>query len=91
MLSRRDIQYDLLRCIFDDRTRVFTPQIPGSSTEKVTFSDLYVNALFHSPKCSKILREKMRETPEFALEFCKIALLANVGRINTTMACGLSL
>ena len=31
----------------------------------------------------------MRETPEFALEFCKIALLANVGRINTTMACGL--
>lgn len=29
----------------------------------------------------------MVETPAFAIEFAKIALLTNVGRINTTMAC----
>ena len=29
----------------------------------------------------------MLDTPEFAVEFAKIALLTNVGRINTTMAC----
>lgn len=29
----------------------------------------------------------MVETPEFAIDFAKISLLANVGRINTTMAC----
>ena len=30
----------------------------------------------------------MVETPAFAIEFAKISLLTNVGRINTTMACG---
>ena len=29
----------------------------------------------------------MVETPAFAIEFAKISLLTNVGRINTTMAC----
>lgn len=29
----------------------------------------------------------MVDTPAFAIEFAKIALLTNVGRINTTMAC----
>jgi len=52
----------------------------------VNFCDLYVNALFNSTKCSKVLKDKMVETPEFAIEFAKIALLTNVGRINTTMA-----
>ena len=34
-----------------------------------------------------MLRDKMTETPEFGTDFAKISLLANVGRINTTMAC----
>ena len=29
----------------------------------------------------------MHETPAFGVEFAKLALLTNVGRINTTMAC----
>ncbi|KAL4267608.1 Ino eighty subunit 1 [Pleurotus pulmonarius] len=37
-------------------------------------------------KCSKVLKDKMKETPAFALELAKISLLTNVGRINTTMA-----
>ncbi|KDQ63831.1 hypothetical protein JAAARDRAFT_170061 [Jaapia argillacea MUCL 33604] len=85
-LSREDIQFDLLHYIFSDPTRAFTDQSPGKSAQKVTFAELYVNALFNSSKCSKVLKDKMVETPAFALEFAKICLLTNVGRINTTMA-----
>ncbi|KAF8845263.1 hypothetical protein BDN67DRAFT_961559 [Paxillus ammoniavirescens] len=84
-LTREDVQFDLLRHIFSDTKTVFTSQVPGSSS-KVHFCDLYVNALYHSSKCSKVLKDKMIETPAFAVELAKISLLTNVGRINTTMA-----
>ncbi|KAG6845963.1 hypothetical protein H0H87_011011 [Tephrocybe sp. NHM501043] len=71
---------------------VFTNPTPGANplcgkSEKVTFAELYISALYNSNKCSKVLREKMVETPAFATELAKISLLTNVGRINTTMAC----
>ncbi|KAI5991619.1 hypothetical protein EDD15DRAFT_2368962 [Pisolithus albus] len=84
-LTREDVQYDLLHHIFCDPQAVFTGQTPGSSG-KVNFCDLYVNALYNSSKCSKVLKDKMVETPAFAVELAKISLLTNVGRINTTMA-----
>ncbi|KAI0082186.1 hypothetical protein K474DRAFT_1681521 [Panus rudis PR-1116 ss-1] len=84
-LTREDLQYDLLYFIFADSTRAFVDAMaPGGPL--VNFCDLYVNALYNSTKCSKVLKDKMVETPEFAIEFAKIALLTNVGRINTTMA-----
>ena len=86
MLTRHDIQYDLLDAIFSDQTRVFTDP-SGGGDKKLTFSELYIGALWASSKCSKVLKDKMKETPAFALELGKISLLANVGRINTTMAC----
>ncbi|KAH8110651.1 hypothetical protein DFH11DRAFT_1619459 [Phellopilus nigrolimitatus] len=86
MLTRRDIQFDLLDAIFSDTTKVFTDQMPGNATKKISFSELYINALYQSHKCSKVLKDKMKETPAFAVELGKISLLANVGRINTTMA-----
>ncbi|KAG8219971.1 hypothetical protein J3R82DRAFT_976 [Butyriboletus roseoflavus] len=84
-LTREDVQFDLLDHIFSDTNTVFTSQVPGTSS-KVNFRDLYVNALYHSSKCSKVLKDKMVETPAFAVELAKISLLTNVGRINTTMA-----
>ncbi|KAG1715639.1 hypothetical protein ID866_1521 [Astraeus odoratus] len=84
-LTREDVQFDLLNYIFSDTKTVFTSQTPGTSG-KVHFCDLYVNALYHSSKCSKVLKDKMIETPAFAVELAKISLLTNVGRINTTMA-----
>ncbi|KAI9511748.1 hypothetical protein F5148DRAFT_993396 [Russula earlei] len=94
-LTRRDLQYDFLHHIFAAQERVFTDPTsspPSSSKEggsaattTVTFRDLYVQALMSSPRCSKALREKMQETPEFATDFAKMSLLANVGRVNTTM------
>src|SRR5712672_1628048 len=78
-LTRRDLQYDLLHHIFSAQERVFTDPSPWSSLSSsssasskderrgttVTFRDLYVHALMDSPRCSKALREKMQETPEF--------------------------
>ena len=88
-LTREDVQYDLLNAIFLDNQRVFTDEssTPDNEKPKVAFCDLYVNALYNSTKCSKVLKDKMVETPDFAIEFAKISLLTNVGRINTTMAC----
>lgn len=89
-LTREDVQYDLLYHIFSDARAVFTSPIktmPGEPLAKVHFCDLYVNALYKSSKCSKVLKDKMVETPMFAVELAKISLLTNVGRINTTMAC----
>ncbi|PCH33506.1 hypothetical protein WOLCODRAFT_129794 [Wolfiporia cocos MD-104 SS10] len=84
-LTREDLQYALLYHIFADRTCAFVDYLaPGKPV--VNFCDLYVNALYNSSKCSKVLKEKMVETPAFAIEFAKISLLTNVGRINTTMA-----
>jgi Ino eighty subunit 1 len=87
------LQYDFLYHIFAAPERVFTdPTLPppkedGGGGGMVTFRDLYVHALMSSPRCSKALREKMQETPEFATDFAKMSLLANVGRVNTTMTC----
>ncbi|KAF7982037.1 hypothetical protein HWV62_30300 [Athelia sp. TMB] len=88
-LSREDVQYDMLYHIFSDARPVFTSPIRAAANEpptKVHFCDLYVNALYKSSKCSKVLKDKMVETPLFAVELAKISLLTNVGRINTTMA-----
>ncbi|KAI0050679.1 hypothetical protein FA95DRAFT_1555400 [Auriscalpium vulgare] len=86
-LTREDVQFDLLHYIFTDSTRAFTDETPGGKAPgRVNFCDLYVNALYNSTRCSKVMRDKMHETPAFAIEFAKISLLTNVGRINTTMA-----
>ncbi|KAF8078417.1 hypothetical protein FPV67DRAFT_1465198 [Lyophyllum atratum] len=82
-LTREDIQFDLLHHIFSDKSTVFTNPTPWREPDAW---ELYVSALYNSSKCSKVLREKMVETPAFAIELAKISLLTNVGRINTTMA-----
>jgi Ino eighty subunit 1 len=86
-LTREDVQFDLLDSIFHNPTVVFTNPISGGNQPKMSFGDLYISALYNSSKCSKVLKEKMLDTPLFSIEFAKISLLTNVGRINTTMAC----
>ena len=90
-LTRQDLQYDLLHHIFADPHKVFTnpyPTNPGQNPQpKLTFRDLYLNTILHSPKCSRGPRDKALENQDFGTEFAKMSLLTNVGRINTTMAC----
>src|SRR6266545_1165542 len=85
-LTREDVQYNFLTCLFTDPTTAFTKPNSGRR-ERVNFSDLYISALYCSSRCSKVLKDKMQDTPAFSVEFSKLALLTNVGRINTTMAC----
>ncbi|KAJ7130095.1 hypothetical protein C8R43DRAFT_957280 [Mycena crocata] len=81
--SRADIQFDLLSHIFADETLAFTDPQGGST--KLSFRDLYVNAILRSPKAKSVLKEKLA-LPTFATDFAMLALLTNVGRIATTMS-----
>jgi len=96
-LTRADLQFDFLNAVFCDSNAVFTnPYAPpqqdggggvGESSAKITFAELYTNAIIHSSKATKVLKETMRESPAFAVDFSMLALLVNVGRVNTTMSC----
>ncbi|KAJ3804787.1 hypothetical protein F5876DRAFT_70345 [Lentinula aff. lateritia] len=90
-LTRADLQYDLLAFLFSDTNAVFTDPFASqldnrTARSRVTFRNLYVNAIMNSPKASKLLKDKMSDTPEFATHFAMLSLLTNVGRINTTMS-----
>ncbi|KAG5639376.1 hypothetical protein H0H81_003520 [Sphagnurus paluster] len=87
-LNRTDIQYDVLFNIFNDTHDVFTDPYPShdSPARKITFRDLYLKTIQHSPKATKALKDKMSDSPMFAEDFAMLALLVNVGRVNTTMS-----
>ncbi|PPQ70750.1 hypothetical protein CVT24_000861 [Panaeolus cyanescens] len=87
-LTRADIQFDLLQDIFSDTQEVFTDPYasPSDGTRKISFRDLYIKAILHSPKATKALKDKMAESSVFALDFAMLSLLVNVGRVNTTMS-----
>lgn len=85
-LWRKDIQYSFLRAVFEDQTAVFT-DIDGSKNH--TFADIYINAMARSSKTSRVLREKLLNEREPALNMAMICLLVNVGRMNTTLNCEL--
>ncbi|KAI5964785.1 uncharacterized protein KGF55_001855 [Candida pseudojiufengensis] len=88
---RKDIQYDLLTAIFDDDKPVFTNTFEYSSVEgannnpKITFAELYIRSLAESNKSSKVLKEKLLKDIELAKAVCKVCVLVNSGRMNTTI------
>lgn len=84
-LWRKDIQLKFLRCVFEDKTAVFTSAFDG--TKGHTFADIYIDAMARSSKTSKVLREKLLADKEGAMTMAMICLLVNVGRMNTTLNC----
>lgn len=62
---------------YDARTFVFN--------DKLTFAQLYVLTIATSIKCSKILRDKLLLDQQVAFSTCILALLVNIGRLNTTI------
>lgn len=82
-LWRKDIQYDFLRLVFYDQTRCFTKYSDG--TKGHTFTDIYIDAMAKSSKCSKILKEKLMQDQDGAISMAMVCLLVNVGRMNTTL------
>ncbi|KAL9716053.1 hypothetical protein Ac2012v2_000497 [Leucoagaricus gongylophorus] len=88
-LTRRDLQYDFLRNIFSDSNAVFTnpwPNSGGVPEARLTFQKLYIRTMLNSGKATKNFRERIKESEKFAEDFAMLALLVNVGRINTTMS-----
>jgi Ino eighty subunit 1 len=86
-LWRRDIQYDFLRAVFDDDTKVFTNSYEPGKSEKQSFADLYIDTMARSSKTSKVLRDKLLSDREAAKGMAMVCLLVNVGRMNTTLNC----
>lgn len=87
-LTRMDIQYDVLHAIFSDSHTVFSDPYGDTEGEsKLTFRDLYTQAILRSPKATKALKDKMHESDTFSEDFAMLSLLVNIGRVNTTMSC----
>ena len=82
-LWRKDIQYEFLQSVFEDKTAVFTRVSDGE--QGCNFADIYIDAMARSSKTSKVLKEKLQNDRAAAQNMAMICLLVNVGRMNTTL------
>jgi Ino eighty subunit 1 len=86
-LWRKDIQYDFLKAVFENRNAVFTNSYQSDRITKQTFADLYIDTMARSSMTSKILRGKLLGEHESAKNMAIVCLLVNIGRMNTTLNC----
>ena len=87
-LLRADIQWQVLDDIFADRSFRFTAPVDQNSDPiYLNFDQLYLEAILSSTKTTQNIRQKLISNPQFAINYCKLCLLVNVGRVNTTLAC----
>ncbi len=84
---RKDIQYDFLKAIFENKLAVFTNSYEPEALGRQTFADLYIDTMARSSKTSKILRDKLLTEHEPARNMAMVCLLVNMGRMNTTLNC----
>ncbi|KAJ5258938.1 hypothetical protein N7497_002256 [Penicillium chrysogenum] len=82
-LWRKDIQYQFLKLVFEDKTPVFTRYPDGQ--KGMDFADVYINAMARSSKTSKILKDKLQNDKPAAINMAMVCLLVNFGRMNTTL------
>lgn len=85
-LLRKDIQFALLQYIFNDTKEVFTSSY-NASTSKMRFADLYIESMAQSSKCSRVVRDKLLQDTDLAINVAMVSLLVNVGKMNTTLTC----
>lgn len=83
-LWRKDIQYDLLSLLFNNDSAVFTDYSNPTGSKK-TFSEIYIESMARSSKCSKVLREKLLGDKKFGINIAMVCILVNIGRMNTTL------
>jgi hypothetical protein len=84
-LWRKDIQYNFLKQVFENDTKVFTKISDGTTGH--SFADIYIDAMARSSKTSKILKDKLLQESGPAKKMAMVCLLVNVGRMNTTLNC----
>ncbi|GAA5823605.1 hypothetical protein JCM11251_000695 [Rhodosporidiobolus azoricus] len=89
-LLRHDIQWQVLKEIFSDRTFRFTAPVdqnsPPSDPIYLNFDQLFLESVLSSLKTTQNVRNKLISNPQFAINYCKLCLLVNTGRVNTTLA-----
>lgn len=86
-LWRKDIQYQFLKLVFEDKTPVFTRYSDGA--KNLDFADVYIDCMARSSKTSKILKDKLQSDKKAAISMAMVCLLVNFGRMNTTLNCTL--
>ncbi|KAF7592868.1 hypothetical protein BBP40_012280 [Aspergillus hancockii] len=64
-LWRKDIQYQFLKLVFEDKTPVFTRWPDGE--KGLDFADVYIDAMARSSKTSKILKDKLQNDKQAAI------------------------
>ncbi|KAL4781185.1 Ino eighty subunit 1 [Aspergillus varians] len=82
-LWRKDIQFQFLKLVFEDKTPVFTRWPDGQ--KNLDFADIYIDAMARSSKTSKILKDKLQSDKQAAISMAMVCLLVNFGRMNTTL------
>ncbi|KAL3492678.1 hypothetical protein BJX62DRAFT_202637 [Aspergillus germanicus] len=82
-LWRKDIQFQFLKLVFEDKTPVFTRWPDGQ--KNLDFADIYIDAMAKSSKTSKILKDKLQSDKQAAINMAMVCLLVNFGRMNTTL------
>ncbi|KAL5342614.1 hypothetical protein BJX70DRAFT_301033 [Aspergillus crustosus] len=82
-LWRKDIQFQFLKLVFEDKTPVFTRWPDGA--KGLDFADIYIDAMARSSKTSKILKDKLQSDKQAAISMAMVCLLVNFGRMNTTL------
>ncbi|KAL4873228.1 hypothetical protein BDV12DRAFT_98997 [Aspergillus spectabilis] len=82
-LWRKDIQFQFLKLVFEDKTPVFTRWPDGA--KNLDFADIYIDAMARSSKTSKILKDKLQSDKQAAISMAMVCLLVNFGRMNTTL------
>ncbi|KAE8551691.1 hypothetical protein TMatcc_001667 [Talaromyces marneffei ATCC 18224] len=82
-LWRKDIQYQFLKLVFEDKTPVFTRYSDG--VKNLDFADVYIDCMARSSKTSKILKDKLQSDKKAAISMAMVCLLVNFGRMNTTL------
>jgi hypothetical protein len=82
------VRIPLLSCSYRAHS-LFTVSQNSPPTEPIylNFDQLYLEAILSSLKTTQNIRNKLISNPQFAINYCKLALLVNVSRVNTTLAC----
>lgn len=75
--------------MFENDKAVFTNSYESDQITQ-TFADLYIDTMARSSKTSKILRDKLLDEHESAKNMAMVCLLVNIGRMNTTLNCKVS-
>ena len=81
--GRKEIQFEFLRRVIEDDTKVFTRFSDGEKGQ--SFADIYIDCLAKSSKTSKVLKDRLQIDRQAAQNMAMICLLVNVGRMNTTL------